>query len=402
MKLTRPALSLLFRCNEAPGPAVRCFAGGRQLRMAATGVKIARGDSLSNRSHDGTDNLAFAIVRPPGVNTNNLSLNPFRPTKTGPDVLSLVTVRTEPGESGTFEGVQDASMQEKLVQACTGQGSLRFKGFLCLDAEVKHATGQRGKRDKAKLVPGAAVVANLDSGFDFDQMFYLPGSQITSTFGNLGQGYGKIVEVFTGPDGQIQSADVAFEGVWSDVWSQSVQLHYLTDGGFFANVPAERLLAHASFRNLTMMTTLDFLQWEMALLWPETVPLEELVFVDVKSGALLSSRAPNRIRSFLEQEVAVEIRGKRVPVLDPTLALPPPSLNLAVTTAFAAGGVTFLTGLFCHLFWLCPAGMVSMLLAHAVQTGWRRIALEERSRFAKELEGLGNQGQEKLESGAKR
>lgn len=357
--------------------------------------RVTSSNMPSSASSDGSEDLAFAIVKPPGSD-NSLSLNPFKPIKRGPDVYSLVTVRTEPSESGIFKGVSDAGMVEKSIQACIGQGGLRFNGFLSF-TDYKHATGQHGKRNTAKLIPGAPVVVNLELGFDFFyQVFYVMGNNISSTAANVGQGYGKIVEVFTGPDGEIQSANVAFEGVWSDMWSEAVQLHYLTDEGFYANVPAQRLLAHASFRNVLMTTSLDYLQWEMALLWPEMVSLDEVVFKDVKTGAVIPPRRPNRIRGFLEGEVAVEIRGQRVPVLDPTLAVKPQALNLAISGVFAVGGICFLSGIwFPAAAWLaCPAGVASMVLAALLEKGWQRIALEERSKFREELEGSVRKPQE--------
>lgn len=83
-----------------------------------------------------------------------------------------------------------------------------------------------------------------------------------------------------------------------------------------AEVPIERVLAHATFRNVFLVSTLAYVQRELCLLWPESIALDDISFVDAKTGAPIEGVAS--MRSILDGEIGVRVCGVDVPVLDPT------------------------------------------------------------------------------------
>lgn len=395
-RLVRPVcpqlLALRFKSGVRTAKRVHAIVDGNTLSKAG-------GDILG----DLTGNLAIAVVKPASPNTWSLwqALNPFRIIQAGPELFALVTVRAEEADMGDFTGVEDADMQEQIVQACSGQSRLKYKGILSF-ISVEHSQGQRGQKNQAKLVPGAVVAANLDLASDPSRMGLIAGATATAGVANVCQGYGKVLTVHTDPNGEVQSADVAFEGQWSNDWSQAIHLYHTTESGFVAHVSVDRLIAHASFRNILVTTTLDYLQWEIALLWPEMLALEEIVFVDTQIGCALTTKVPKRIRDLLEGHVRVEIRGRPVRILDPTLAMKPQALNLTISGLFAVGLASFISGIAClaspGAWLLCPIGVVPMLAALVVECSWSRVAVQERKKFAKELEGGPlNERQDKLD-----
>ena len=108
-------------------------------------------------------------------------------------------------------------------------------------------------------------------------------------------------------------------------------MHYAPGGmapsevtAYQANVERDRVMAHAAFRNVFLITTLDVVRRDLCLLWPHPLALEDVEFADVASGEALSESAcKGRVmRRLLDGEISLSIHGVPVRVLDPRGCVP--------------------------------------------------------------------------------
>lgn len=91
-----------------------------------------------------------------------------------------------------------------------------------------------------------------------------------------------------------------------------------------ANVDRSRVVAHASFRNVFLVTTLEDVRTDVCLLWPRAVDVDDVRFVDATTGAPLPDAAlrTTTFRRWLDGEVRLSVAGVDVSVCDPTGCLP--------------------------------------------------------------------------------
>eukprot|EP00928_Gymnodinium_smaydae_P028656 TRINITY_DN21803_c0_g1_i1.p1 TRINITY_DN21803_c0_g1~~TRINITY_DN21803_c0_g1_i1.p1 ORF type:complete len:332 (+),score=44.30 TRINITY_DN21803_c0_g1_i1:107-997(+) len=267
---------------------------------------------------------AFVLLKPEDKNDAESSflsmLNPFKAVREGPALYAVAAMERSVCTKHEVLKKTDESnaSQDKLSE-----------GFF---TTLPHVTRTElasvlGPHNDAKLVPGAVVAVNLNTETPDMRV-----AGVVSQYGfadkaltwnaNFKQGYGKVVNVHRGADGQVHSADVAFEGLWFQEYAASVNLHYVTDNGFYASVHPTRIIAHANSRNILITTLIHDLSWEFALVWPSVLNLEEDIhFFDVASGERLV-RAGKTIGDLVRGDLEVKVRGHSVPVLDPTEVLP--------------------------------------------------------------------------------
>lgn len=269
-----------------------------------------------------SSNLAFALLKPTDPNDGSSSLanmlNPFKPVRVGPELYAVTTIEPD-STSGDLE--------ERQMKSSTAQDTFSESLFWNFP-RLARSSGQRGPENEAKLTPGATVVVNFDlnvSPFDIaaaTMMHQDFAGLMMSQNANLNQYFGEVVNVHRSSSGQVTAVNIVFECRWFDEYAHVVSFHYHTEGGFYASVHPDRIMAHASFRNIFLTTTLNDLSYELALVWDQVFNLkEDMAFFD-KSGERLPVRTPHTIRQLIDGSVSVEIRGKRVPVLDPMSVLP--------------------------------------------------------------------------------
>eukprot|EP00933_Yihiella_yeosuensis_P052196 TRINITY_DN50209_c0_g1_i1.p1 TRINITY_DN50209_c0_g1~~TRINITY_DN50209_c0_g1_i1.p1 ORF type:complete len:324 (+),score=46.48 TRINITY_DN50209_c0_g1_i1:16-987(+) len=292
--------------------SVRSFAA-RRRRTAA----VQKADTHS------VENLAFALLKPEDPSDAEASwtgmLNPFKPVRRGPALWAVTTFRQDSGDH----------FEKKVVVTNQGQDRMWESLFMNFPHLARAEGGQRGTQNENKLVPGATVVANMSPNTNpFDIAFAKywgidATSEAISRNANLNQAYGTVVQVNRDGNGNVASADVNFEGLWFEEYAVSMNLHYPTETGFYACVHPSRLLVHANFRNIFAMTTFGDLRWELSLVWPEAVNLEEEIeFFDGETQEKLNPKVGKTIRDLIEGRAIVKIRGRPIPVLDPMGVLP--------------------------------------------------------------------------------
>ncbi len=92
-------------------------------------------------------------------------------------------------------------------------------------------------------------------------------------------------------------------------------------GGWYCAVHPERVVAHATFRNMFLTDSLAALRWHMAVLYPEPIALGDVEFEDACGVRIPEGSARlwegYAFGQLMRGEVRVRVRGKHVPVLDP-------------------------------------------------------------------------------------
>eukprot|EP00746_Dinoflagellata_sp_MGD_P130546 gnl/MRDRNA2_/MRDRNA2_644639_c0_seq1.p1 gnl/MRDRNA2_/MRDRNA2_644639_c0~~gnl/MRDRNA2_/MRDRNA2_644639_c0_seq1.p1 ORF type:complete len:107 (-),score=16.14 gnl/MRDRNA2_/MRDRNA2_644639_c0_seq1:135-413(-) len=88
-------------------------------------------------------------------------------------------------------------------------------------------------------------------------------------------------------------------------------------------------MAHANFRNVFLSQNVDDVRWELALLWPEVVSLEDITFSVKVDGddKIIPKDSPQlktrNLRQIMDGDVSVWIQGVKIPVLDPMVVVAP-------------------------------------------------------------------------------
>lgn len=271
-------------------------------------------------------------------------MDPTRAQRTGPSLFSLVCVAADSSADTNFDGVSDASFataaQQADVKQTTVGGNINF-----MLGEQSEAPDARGPHDTAKLRQGAEVTINVELPQAMQGMSFFAdvSSGMVNNHPNPMQVYGTVASIVADPTGAPRAVDVVMSGEYNAQWdaagvmarsvspsspveaamimgASAARAEALSGSFCRAEVPIERVVAHATFRNVFLVTTLHNVRKDLCLLWPEPLALDDVTFVDAKTGAPLGdAEKRTTMRALLDGEVGVRVvRGTEVPMLDPT------------------------------------------------------------------------------------
>lgn len=291
---------------------------------------------------------AFAILKPPDENDSwAATLNPFTVQRRGPERFSLVCVRADHEAGTAHDGVSDAGLAGAARSADEGQTRMDGGNLYAMPRFSSDSALTRGEHDARKLRPGATVAVCLEleaqpARWGLAALFGGGvGGAVLDRNPNPMQAYATVERVQ--PDGTV---DVVVPGIYREEWGGILRrlatrdpfnpladaLGHLAaqaaatanEGVYYrANVPAERVVAHSTFRNVFLTTTIGEAARDLRLLWPHPLGARDLAFADGRSGADLGDAVyRTSVRALCDGEVRLLVRGEGVPVLDPTRCLP--------------------------------------------------------------------------------
>ena len=242
----------------------------------------------------------------------------------GSDLFSLVCVPVDEKADTQYDGVSDEQFASAASAADEGQMWFSGGGFHLFSIPIQHKDSQpRGGNEAKKLTPGAAVAFDVDLYGQLEIMGASRDGRIPNFNANPLQARATVEKVPSD-----YSVEVKVPGVFMHEYCEGITLLERGDGWWRANVESNRVVAHAAFRNAFLPTRLEQIQFDVALLHPEAVTLEEVSFADAKTGEALHALSSRTLRSLLDGETVLLVRGERMPVLDPTQVVLPWQENM--------------------------------------------------------------------------
>eukprot|EP00966_Prymnesium_polylepis_P211522 4898182-Prymnesium_polylepis.1 len=171
--------------------------------MAAAARSLSR--FAASRSAIASRRYALAISKPHDRHDNVASLvNPWKITRRGPDLFSLVCVPVDEKTGTHFDGVSDEHFASAVSSAADGQ--MWFDGGnILFTLPTQQKDGQpRGAADATKLRVGASVVVDVDlygAGFYNAAILAMTGNEIINFNANPLQAYATVEKI--GADGGV-------------------------------------------------------------------------------------------------------------------------------------------------------------------------------------------------------
>ena len=286
----------------------------------------------------------FCIVKPEDKHDSWVStFNPLKVQRHGPAIYSLLCV--PPGSS-----IDNAASAAEDGQTHMDGGNLLFLPTFS-NAQPSHV---RGSNNAQKLShPGAPVaiyqeelpMAGSGSWGMSAMLGGGVGQAIIDRNANPLQTYATVEDVITDDAGNVTSVNVLVPGIYREEWGHIMRQTAIDGrsglmenalafaaaqavaeaqrGQFYrANVDVSQVVAHARWRNVFLTTTLGEAAKELVMLWPSSITVNELEFVDVQSGRSLGDEAKRTsIRTLFDGEVSLCVGGAPVQTLDPTACL---------------------------------------------------------------------------------
>jgi len=334
--------------------------------------------TFSKRVPIAAADYVFALVKPYDYNDSIMShVSPFRVQRRGPERYSILCVRADSTEGTEFDGVSDSSFARAAGLAEDGQAVLQGGNMWLSMPSLEQLDGSsvRGPQDHAKLQPGAVVTINTDLyGNPFAVGFFVSASALSGHAGQhvLDHNPNPMQAIATVEAVESEAVDVLVPGVYAQQWSDAVRLLERGEGWYRANVDIERVVAHTTFRNIQLNTELKDVRNDVCLLWPEPLALDEVTFVDAATGALLSESALRAriFRRLVDEEVWLHVKGRRVPVLDPTLCVMPGAESVKGMVLSFGGCITSLVA---FMTFQSPLALVGVFGSIALAQTWHSV-----------------------------
>ena len=279
---------------------------------------------------------AFCIIRPYDPHSGlKTAFSLSKGVRRGAELTSLVCVPVQQGTSNL-----DSSHLAALKANATGASLNEGIEFGIMPYVEQIAYKQIGDKNDTKCFMGAPVVVSFDldafskgliaaeqvgghlAGFRSD----LAQGLARDSNANISQSYGFLWED-AGDHYRIEIPRATESSTYQASDDHIVQYLYQTapsemspHGGHYIQARKERVMAHATFRNMFLTDSAESLRWHMALVWPAPLALSELALV--QKGRQLEEGSDElyegyAAQKFLDGDLEVHINGKRVQVLDP-------------------------------------------------------------------------------------
>jgi hypothetical protein len=279
---------------------------------------------------------AFSFIRPfdphSGLKTV-FSLS--KGVRRGAELTSLVCVPVQQGTSN-LDSSHLAARKAHATGASLNEG-VEF-GIMPYVEQITHK--QVGDRNATKSFMGAPVVVSFDldafskgliaaeqvGGHVAGVRSDLAQDLVRDSNANLCQSYGFLWEE-AGDYYRIEIPRATESSTYQASDDHVVQYLYQTapsetspHGGHYIQARKDRVMAHATFRNMFLTDSAESLRWHMALVWPAPLSLSDVMLVH--KGRRLEEGSDElylgyAAQKFLDGDLEVHINGKRVQVLDP-------------------------------------------------------------------------------------
>lgn len=275
--------------------------------------------------------------------------------------LVLVAVEADDSPDTLFDGLSDDSLMAAADAVLEGYGA---------DLAPTAAAARIGA---AKLVPGAAARAHFDSVSVSTGGFVGPGARYEPAL--WGQARLLATVLVVGDDGTVHVRIRGRAADNADLRGGGATLVDEDADGYIVSLPASRVETYVPFYPLNAQTPAPVLRHAIALVWPESLPLERVAVPPVAKGSMLP---------LLYGDDTLTVGGAKIPISDPTYAVVPRD-KIFVGNACYFGGVSTMAlsflaahpqmiSPFCLLG--VPVGFLSMMVGANWTHVWRALPPE--------------------------